>query len=74
MVCTAKLKFAVCNPTKRSRNTFAPAATKIFTRVWGTMFACQPKHQTYADIGTTPAGIDERNFLKCVVQHVKFRA
>ena len=73
MVCTAKLKSAVYNPTKRSRVTYAPAAIKLFTRVWDTMFVCHPKHQTYADIGTTPAGIADRNFLKCVVQHFELR-
>ncbi len=71
MVYTATLKSAVCNPTKRSKVISALGATKKSQKEWDTMFVCRLKHQIYAVIGTTPAGIADNRLLEGIFENFK---
>ena len=56
------LKFAVCNPTKRSKVISALGATKKLQKVWVITFACRLMRQIYDVTGTTPAGTAASKF------------
>ena len=56
------LKFAVCNPTKRSKVISALGVTKKFQKAWVITFACRLMRQIYDVTGTTPAGTAASKF------------
>lgn len=58
------LKFAVCNPTKRSKVISALGATKKLQKVWVIMFVCRLMPQICDVTGTTPAGTAANKFQK----------
>jgi hypothetical protein len=58
------LKFAVCNPTKRSKVISALGATKKLQKVWVITFVCRLMPQIYDVTGTTPAGTAANKFQK----------
>ena len=56
------LKFAVCNPTKRSKVISALGVTKKLQKAWDITFACRLMPQICDVTGTTPAGTAENKF------------
>ena len=58
------LKFAVCNPTKRSRVISALGVTKKLQKAWVIMFVCRLMPQICDVTGTTPAGTVANKFQK----------
>ena len=56
------LKFAVCNPTKRSKVISALGATKKLQKAWVITFVCRLMPQIYDVTGITPAGTAASKF------------
>ena len=56
------LKFAVCNPTKRSKVISALGVTKKLQKAWVITFVCRLMRQIYDVTGTTPVGTAASKF------------
>ena len=56
------LKFAVCNPTQRSKVISALGVTKKLQKAWVITFVCRLMRQIYDVTGTTPAGTAASKF------------
>ena len=55
---TAPLRYVAFSRMKRARITSALVAIKRFPSAWAIVLRFHEMHQTYADIGIMPAGLD----------------